>query len=270
MFFILERIVTVDNLSIEFISFIFTAGFFASFIDSIVGGGGLISIPALLMTGMPISTVLGTNKLGATMGATASVISYMKSGKVNFQLVKWLFPLSFIGSIGGVELVRRIPPEFLKPLIVVLLVAVTVYTLVKKDWGNESTYKGMNRKAAFLSGLVAFGIGFYDGFFGPGTGSFLIFAFLMIGFDFVTASGNAKVLNFASNIAAMMAFIWIGEVNYTIAFTMGGGMILGAITGSRLAIRKGTAYVRPIFILVTVLLIGKQVADLVMKHLAAG
>jgi uncharacterized membrane protein YfcA len=252
----------MEQISMEMLLFILAAGFLASFIDSVVGGGGMISIPALLLTGLPSTVVLGTNKLASTMASFTSTVSFIRSGKVNLKLVGWLFPLSLIGSAAGAYTVTKIPPEFLKPLVIILLVLVTIYTLLKKDWGSESTYKGFTKRIAFLAVMTALGIGFYDGFFGPGTGSFLLFAFLMMGFDFVGAAGNAKVLNFASNIAGLVTFMVLGAVNYQYGIPMGIAMIIGALIGTQVAIRKGATYVRPLFISVTALLIGKQLWDL--------
>jgi uncharacterized membrane protein YfcA len=243
------------------LTFLIVVGFLASFVDSVVGGGGLIALPALLFAGLPPVYALGTNKLAGTMSSLTSTVSFLKSGKINFQLVKYLFPLSLIGAVLGTYTVRLIPSSFMKPMVIILLIGVTIYTLIKKDWGAISSYKGVNKKTAFLSALIAFAIGFYDGFFGPGTGSFLIFAFLMLGFDFVTAAGNAKALNFGSNIASLITFILFGTVNFRYGIPMGIAMIAGAIVGSRVAIRKGAGYIRPLFIGVTVLLIGKQLWD---------
>lgn len=251
----------MENISIDMILFLIVAGFIASFIDSVVGGGGLISLPALLLTGLPPTMALGTNKMSSVMGSFTSTLSFLKSGKINIGLIKFLFPLSFIGSALGVITVQQIPSQFLKPLVVVMLLAVTIYTFTRKEWGDISTYEGMTKKTAYLSGVVAFSIGFYDGFFGPGAGSFFIFAFLMIGFDFVVSAGNSKALNFASNIAAVITFIYFDSVNYYYAIPMGLSMIFGALVGSRLAIKKGAAYVRPLFLFMSVLLIGKQLWD---------
>lgn len=250
------------EIDIATLLFLIAAGFVAAFIDSVVGGGGLISLPALLFAGVPPGMALGTNKLAGTMGSLTSTISFMASGKINYRLVRWLFPLALAGSALGAYTVTRIPSEFLKPLVVVMLVLVGLYTAFKKSWGSVSTYRGLSRYAAWASGLVAAGIGYYDGFFGPGTGSFLIFAFLLLGFDFVVAAGNAKVLNFASNIGSLLLFMLLGKVNYLYGLPMGLAMIAGALTGSQLAIRKGTTYVKPLFLVVTALLIGKQVWDL--------
>ncbi|CAM4327778.1 TSUP family transporter [Paenibacillus tarimensis] len=249
------------DISLQIIVMIFLLGFLAAFFDSVVGGGGLISVPALLLTGLPVPVVLGTNKLASTMSSLTSTITFARSGKIDYSVVKYLIPFSLTGAVLGTYTVRHVPVSLLKPAVIVLLIGVTLYTLLKKDWGSISTYAGLTNKTRALSILAAFAIGFYDGFFGPGTGSFLIFAFLFLGFDFVTAAGNAKVLNFTSNAASLMTFILMGSVNYMIGIIMGVAMIAGALVGSRLAIRKGSSYIRPLFIMVTILLIGKQAWD---------
>ncbi|MCL6633436.1 MAG: TSUP family transporter [Alicyclobacillus herbarius] len=247
------------HLTIGLISFLFVAGFIASFIDSTVGGGGLVTLPSLLLAGLPPALALGTNKLAGTMSSLTSTLSYLRSGKVDFRLTRWLFPLSLAGSVLGADLARHLPSAFLKPLVVVLLIAVTVYTLVKKDFGLRKERRTLTPQLILAAAALALIIGFYDGFFGPGTGSFLIFVFLFLGYDYVEASGNAKVLNFGSNIGALATFAGLHAVDWRIGLIMGVGMVLGAVAGSQMAIRKGAAYVRPIFIVVTVILIGKQV-----------
>lgn len=251
----------MESISMDMLAFLVVAGFIAAFIDSVVGGGGLISLPALLMTGMPPVWALGTNKMASVMGSMTSAISFIRSGKIDYSLVKYLFPLSLLGAGLGVCVVQLIPSQFLKPMVVVMLLAVTIYTFTKKDFGKDSTYEGVSRRKAVLSGVVAFSIGFYDGFFGPGAGSFFMFGFLMLGFDFLIAAGNARALNFASNIAAVLMFAYLGKINYLYALPMGAAMIVGALAGTRLAIVKGAAYVRPLFITMSTLLIGKQLWD---------
>ncbi|MGE6256896.1 TSUP family transporter [Heyndrickxia sporothermodurans] len=241
--------------------FLICAGFLASFIDAVVGGGGLISIPALLFVGLPPSTAIATNKLASSMGSLTSTISFIRSGKVNFRLVSKLFPLTIIGALLGAFIVKHVSAEILRPLVLVLLIAVAVYTILKKDWGKDSKYKGMSRKQAILFSIVIFLIGFYDGFFGAGTGSFLLFAFLMLGFDFVQSAGNAKFLNFASNFLALLMFIYLGIVNFAYGIPMGIAMIIGAFIGSNFAIKKGVSYIRVLFIIVTLFLIGKNIFD---------
>jgi len=248
----------VEQPTLEMLFFLISTGFVAAFIDAAVGGGGLISVPALLITGLSPSLVLGTNKFAGTFSSITSSFSFFFSGKINFRLVFWLFPLSFISSAIGAYTVKQIPSEFLKPLVVFLLLAVTIYTLIKKNWGDKPTYSGLTRKSSVLLVLAAFIIGFYDGFFGPGSGSFLIFVFLLVGFDFIGSSANAKVLNFASNMGGLIVFFLMKSVNLNYGWPLGLAMIAGALVGSRIAIRKGSAYVKPLFILITVLLIGKQ------------
>jgi uncharacterized protein len=244
--------------------FLIGAGFAASFIDSAVGGGGLISVPALLFTGLPPGLVLGTNKLAGTMSSLTSSASFLVSGKIQIRLVAALFPLSLAGSVLGTFTVKQIPTSFLKPLVVVLLIAVTIYTLCKKNWGNQSRFQGLTRKNSIILGGGALLLGFYDGFFGPGTGSFLIFMFLLLGFDFVGASANSKGLNLASNLGSLTTFFALKSVNIYYGLPMGLAMIAGALVGSQVAIRKGSTYVKPLFVSVTMLLIGKQLWDMWM------
>lgn len=236
-------------------------GFLAAFIDSVVGGGGLISLPALLFTGLSPTAAVATNKLAGTFGSLTSTISFYRSGTIDLKQIGKFFPLAFIGAMAGAWIVTLIDPALLKPLMLVMLAAVLLYTLYKKDWGSISTIKKLTpgKLALFIS--IIFTIGFYDGFLGPGTGSFLIFAFLLFGFDFLKAAGNAKLLNFGSNIAALLMFIYLGQVHFAYGFIMGAAQIVGAVVGSQFAIRKGSGFVRKLFIFVTLVLLCKNTYD---------
>lgn len=247
------------------IAFLLISGFIASFIDSTVGGGGLISTPALLALGLPVNFALGTNKLAASMGSLMSVFSFWRAGKINKKIAMTLMPLSFIGSAIGAYVVYLLPEQLMKNIIVIMLVAVAVYTYRRKDWGDIASVKQLGKAALLGTVAMALGIGFYDGFFGPGTGSFLIFGFLFLGYDFVTAAGNAKALNFASGIGALLSFTFSGSVLWAYGLIMGVAMIAGAYFGSRMAIKHGASYVRPLYLIVTTLLIGKQVYELLFK-----
>ncbi|MEK4042859.1 TSUP family transporter [Paenibacillus sp. FSL H8-0048] len=251
----------MEDWTLSMVLILVICGFLAGLIDSVVGGGGLIAIPALLSVGIPLHLLLGSSKLAGSMCSLTSTASFVRSGKINFKLVRTLIPLSVIGAMAGTLTVRQVPSEFLKPLVIVMLIVITLYTLFKKSWGDISTFSAKNGRLRLAGSMAALVIGFYDGFFGPGTGSFLIFAFLMMGFEFVTAAGNAKILNFASNITSLLTFIALGSVSYTYGLILGIPMVIGAIVGSKLAIRKGAAYIRPLFITVTVILIGKQIWD---------
>ncbi|MBG9771315.1 sulfite exporter TauE/SafE family protein [Bacillus vallismortis] len=257
----------MDGISTEVLLFLIAAGFAAAFIDSVVGGGGLISIPALLFVGLPPSVALGTNKLAATMGSLTSTINFLHSGQINKKLVFKLLPLSIIGAGAGVYVVQLIPSAFLKPIILILLILVTVYTLFKKGWGMESSFKELTKKMTFFIVSAALLLGFYDGFLGAGTGSFLIFSFLLLGFNFVESAGNAKVLNLGSNIAALITFMLFSSVDFRYGIPMGIAMIVGALVGSRVAIKNGAAYVKVLFVGITVVLIGKSIWDYVQKYI---
>ncbi len=249
------------DLDPNIILILITLGFIAAFVDSVVGGGGLITLPGLLFVGLPPSAAVATNKLAGTMGSLTSTIMFYRSGKIDLKSMYKLFPLTFVGSMLGAWVVHLMNPELLKPLMLFMLAVVLVYTLAKKDWGSVSMEKELSPARYFIFICVIFLIGFYDGFLGPGTGSFFIFAFLMIGFDFLKAAGNAKLLNFGSNIGALIMFLFLGQVNFAYGIIMGLAQIIGAIVGSKFAIRKGAGYVRALFITVTVLLLAKNVYD---------
>lgn len=251
------------DFDISLVTMLFIFGFIGSFLNSIVGGGGLITLPALMFVGLPPATAIATNKLAATLGNFTSMLTFLRAGKIDFKLLRPILPFVFLGSMMGAVTVNFISPDLLKPLIFIALVVVLIYTIFKKDWGSTEKRRVMtkNSKALFMSVLIA--IGFYDGFLGPGTGSFIIFAFIIMGFDFVQASGNAKVLNFTSNLAALIMFLFLGRVHYSYGIVMGLSMIVGAFVGTKFAIGRGTTYVRVIFILVTSLFIVKNGYDFI-------
>lgn len=254
----------LGNLEPLTVLFLVAAGFISSFIDSTVGGGGLISTPALLSLGLPVPYALGTNKVAASVGSLTSVLSFWRAGKIK-KAALYLMPLSFVGSALGAYVVYLLPEKLMKNIIVALLVLVAAYTYRRKDWGDASTVQELGMKALAGAFAMAFVIGFYDGFFGPGTGSFLIFGFLYLGYDFVTAAGNAKALNFASGVGALVSFALSGTIVWAYGVIMALAMIAGAVFGSRMAIKKGASYVRPLYLLVTTLLIGKQVYEILWK-----
>lgn len=249
------------DLDPQLVAILFLFGFLAAFIDSVVGGGGLISLPALMFTGLTPSAAVATNKLAGTMGSLTSTITFYRSGKIDLNSVLKFFPLVFIGSMIGAWVVHLMNPELLKPLMLIMLAAVAIYTIFKKDWGSISTVKKLSKVKFGIFLIVITLIGFYDGFLGPGTGSFLIFAFLIVGYDFLKAAGNAKLLNFGSNIGALLMFLFLGQINFAYGLIMGVAQIFGAICGSKYAIKRGSSYVRGLFITVTVLLLAKNAYD---------
>ncbi|GEK29977.1 UPF0721 transmembrane protein [Kurthia zopfii] len=241
------------------------AGFVAAFIDSVVGGGGLIGLPALLYLGLSPAASIATNKLAGMVGSLTSTITFYRSGKLDIRAGLKYFPLTFFGGLIGAFAVHIMDPEMLKPLMLIMLALVLVYTVFKKDWGSIEVKKDHTPQKMFLFIVVIFLIGFYDGFLGPGTGSFLIFAFLTMGHDFLKAAGNAKLMNFGSNLAALIMFAFLGQINYAYGIPMAFAQIFGAIVGSRFAIRKGSGYVRGLFIFVTVVLLAKNTYDFFFK-----
>ncbi len=155
-------------------------GFLAAFVDSVVGGGGLISLPALLFAGLNPAAAVATNKLAGTMGSLTSTISFYRSGQLDIRSVLKYFPLAFVGSLFGAWTVHLINPSLLKPIMLIMLAGVAVYTIFKKDWGSVSAVKTLSPLHLVLFMFLLFSIGFYDGFLGPGTGSFLIFSFFYL------------------------------------------------------------------------------------------
>lgn len=242
-------------------------GFLAAFIDAVVGGGGLISIPTLLAVGLPPSIALGTNKLASVFGSMTSAIRFIRSGKVDLKLVGRLFVPVFILAMLGASLATFLPAQLLKPIVIVILTLVLFYTIFKKDWGDIRRVQSFTVKKAILITVLLSLIGFYDGFLGGGTGSFMMFILLMFGFDFLGAAGNAKVLNFASNLGALILFIILGEVNYLYGLIIAASMIAGSYVGAMFAIKQGVGYVKVLFIVVTALLILKNAYDYVMQLL---
>jgi len=244
---------------VENILFLLLMGFLTAFVDSIAGGGGLISVPALLSVGLPPHLVLGTNKLQGSIASIISSFEYIRSGKVNTKLMLKIIPFVIVGAGLGVITVRFLPSEWLKPIIIVLLILVLIYTFLKKDFGKYENPKPLT--AGLLSYLIILSaiIGFYDGFFGPGTGSFLLFVFLFTGVSFVSAQANAKILNTTSNIVALIVFIKFGYVHYQYGLVMAASGIVGAIVGTKVAVTKGSKFVKPIFFIMTVWLVFKQI-----------
>lgn len=229
--------------------------FSAGFVDAIVGGGGLIQLPALLifLPQYAIPTIIGTHKLASVSGTLVAASQYMKRIKVDWKIMLPAVLVTGVFALMGARLVTSLDKNVLKPLILGLLVAVLLYTLFKKNLGTSHSPKYQGK--VLLWGILATGaiLGFYDGFFGPGMGSFLIFAFVSIfGLDFVHASAYAKILNCASNIPAIIFFMSSGDVLFDIAIPLGIANIAGSIIGSRLALKKGSSFVRVFFVIVVI------------------
>jgi uncharacterized membrane protein YfcA len=236
------------------------ASFFAGFIDSIAGGGGLIQLPALLI-GLPKSEtaeVLGTNKLSSIFGTSTAAVLYRKQIKPDPKVLLAMGVPALLGSAGGAMLASKIPTSSMRPMVLVLLIVVAIYTWFKPDLGKFENLRHLPRRRVQIAALAGVIIGFYDGIFGPGTGSFLMLILVAsLGYAFITASAIAKVVNVATNVGAILVFGINGAVIWQIGIIMGVANISGAIIGARLAIKGGSTLVRKVFLLVTVALIVK-------------
>ncbi|MGD0537166.1 MAG: TSUP family transporter [Verrucomicrobiota bacterium] len=233
----------------------------AGVVDAVAGGGGLIQLPALFLFLPPadaavVAAVLGTNKLSSICGTGLAAAHYGRRVPLEWS---WLAPaavtafgFSFLGALS----VMFLRPTLLRPVVLGLLVAVALYTFLRRDVGERHAPRMTAGQERWWSVVVGAGIGFYDGFFGPGTGSFLIFIFVgAFGFDFIAASASAKVINLATNLAAVVCFAANGQIFYRFALPMAAANALGGLAGARLAILKGNRFVRSFFLVVAVALI---------------
>ena len=238
--------------SLSAILLLMLAALLAGFIDAVVGGGGLITVPALMIalpTGTPLPTLLGTNKVVACTGTTMAAGKFLWSGTLSWREMVGPVAASALGASGGVWLTYRIHGDFLRPVMLVLLVAMLAFTLLKPDLGHIHAPRfGLGHQRG-LATLIAMVLGFYDGFFGPGTGSLLIFLFVaVLGFDFLRASALAKSVNWASNLTAMGLFLWQGSWIPSVALSMAAANGAGGYLGARVALSKGSHWVRGVFI----------------------
>ena len=231
--------------------------FLAGFIDSMVGGGGLIQLPAMLLllpNGTPIPTVLGTGKVASLAGTSASAYRYLRG--LNGVPIRWrtvavAAVVAGCFALLGARAVSGLDKELVKPLVLALLVLMAAYTFWRKDFGSLHAPRLHGSRELWTGMALGASIGFYDGFFGPGTGSLLLFAFVgLFGYDFLAASASAKVVNVATNIAGLAYFIYTGQVLYQVALPMAAFNVLGATLGARVAMRRGTGFVRVLFLVV--------------------
>lgn len=234
----------------------------AGVVDAIAGGGGLVTLPVLLATGLPTHLVLGTNKGQSVFGSFAALVRFARAGMLNGKLAAVTFPLGLLGSFLGAWLVLLMRPEVLKPLVLALLVIVAAFLAFRRGPPPVERPEPPLRRLLALGALIALLIGGYDGFFGPGTGTFLIIAFSgMLGHGLTRASADAKVVNFASNLAAMSLFAWRDLVLWHVALPMAAAQFTGGWIGAHLAVRGGDKLVRKVVLLVVTALVLKLGRD---------
>jgi uncharacterized membrane protein YfcA len=256
------------EISLEVIIFLVLASGFAGFVDSIAGGGGLIQLPSLLIS-MPNtapSLLLGTNKLPSFLGTLGATASYLRKVKPDFKLAFVMAVPAFIGSGLGASVATKIPKEAFKPIILFMLIVVALYTLRKKELGLVENFRFARRHQVGMGALAGLVIGFYDGIFGPGTGSFLMLILVaLLGFAFLQASVTAKIVNLATNLGAILVFGLNGKILWVLGLTMAIGNVIGGFLGARWALKGGSALIRKVFLVVTTLLILRLAYDTFLR-----
>ena len=237
--------------------------FLAGIVDAIAGGGGLITLPALLMAGLPPHVALGTNKGQSVWGSGAALVAFWRAGRVDKRQAALAFPLGLLGAALGAELVLLVDRDALRPIVIAMLIGAAVLLVIRKPARDDNAIPG-GKRYLILAAVLAFAIGAYDGFFGPGTGTFLIVGFVALcGKSLTRATADAKVVNFASNLASVIAFGIAGTVAWKIALPMAAGQLAGGVVGARLAIRGGSKLIRVMVLVVSGALVAKLAWDLV-------
>lgn len=229
--------------------------FLAGFVDAIVGGGGLIQTPIglILLPQLPVATIIGSLKIPAFCGTFFAAKQYLKKVDMNWKQLYAMMILAFCCSFTGSYLLTQVHNDFMKPILLMVLSLVAIYTYSKKNFGNQVVKNHSTKKHFFYAILIAIIIGSYDGFIGPGAGSFLVLAFIsVLGFDFLHASANAKMVNLATNFGSIVFFLLHGSIIWSIAIPMAIFNALGGIAGAKLALHKGNQFIRLFFLLVVI------------------
>ncbi|MDO5288731.1 MAG: TSUP family transporter [Pseudomonadota bacterium] len=240
------------------------ASLLAGLVDSIVGGGGLVLVPALFAVypNAAPATLFGTNKSASVWGTSIATVQYARRVRMRWAVMLPAAGAALAGSFVGAWVVTLIDPGFLRRLLPFVLLAVLLYTLLKKDLGRHHAPRHSAARETVLACAIGLVIGWYDGFFGPGTGSFFIFLFVrLLGYDFLNASASAKLLNVATNVAAIALFALKGHVWWKVGLVMAVANVLGSLIGTRLALKHGAGFVRGVFIVVVSALILKTGYD---------
>lgn len=243
---------------------LFFVAFFSGFVDSIAGGGGLITIPALISVGIPEHIALATNKLQSSFGSFTATLNFSLKGFINYKEIWIGIVFTFVGAVLGTTVVLFIDAKVLSYLIPILLFIILLYTIFSPKVGEEDRASRIKPNLFFI--IFGLGIGFYDGFFGPGTGSFWMFAMIsLLGLNMKKSVANTKVLNFTSNIVSLAVFIAGGQILWLLGIVMGFGQALGAYFGSKMVIKKEVKFIRIVFLCVVACTILKLSYDLFIK-----
>jgi uncharacterized protein len=244
------------------------AAFLAGLVDAVAGGGGLIQTPAalILLPQYSIATVIGSLKIPAFCGTCMATVQYARKVKLNYTMLGCMAVIAFCAAMAGSKLLTLVTNDFMKPLLLTILTGVAIYTYTKKDFGAHSAKDHTVRQQWLFGILISMVLGFYDGFIGPGAGSFLMLAFITgMGFDFLRASAHAKMVNLATNLGSVIFFMISGKIIYTIALPMAACNALGGWLGAKLAIGKGNAFIRIFFLVVVCVIILRFAYDVFFK-----
>ncbi len=246
------------ELSWEIYLLLWAAGLLGGFVDSIAGGGGIITVPVLLAVGIPPHVVLGTNKLQASFGSVTASTHYARSELVDIRKTVPGIAFTALGALIGTFTIQQIEPEFLKLILPILLAAIFIYVLLSPQQGKHDTNPIAHPLLFYLA--AGLGIGFYDGFFGPGTGNFWTIAFItLLGYNIKKATAHTKIMNAASNLVSLAAFAFSGYIMIIPGIVMGSGQLIGSSIGAHMVLKKGTGFVRIFFLFVVAVTIGRLI-----------
>ncbi|MFL5741349.1 MAG: sulfite exporter TauE/SafE family protein [Flavisolibacter sp.] len=243
------------QIGFEQIALLCVAAFAAGFVDAIVGGGGLIQTPATLalLRSFPVVNAISSTKIPSFSGTLFAARQYIKKVRIDKSLAAVMCTVAFFASFGGSAVLTRVNNAFMKPFLLVVLILVAIYTYAKKDFGQHEVREHSRVQQLAYGVALSLVIGFYDGFVGPGAGSFLILGFIsLLGFDFLHASANAKLVNLATNLGSILLFSMKGKIIWVATLPMAACNALGGIIGARLAIAKGNQFIRIFFLLIVV------------------
>ena len=244
------------------------ASFFAGFVDAIVGGGGLIQTPVamILMPNLSVASIIGSLKIPAFSGTSFAAFQYLKKVEMNWKLLSIMAVLAFGSAFLGSALLNVVSSDFMKPLLFFVLIGLAIYTFKKKNFGQHQEKGHSTKKQIIYAVIISILVGFYDGFIGPGTGSFLVLGFVSIlGFDFLHASANAKMVNLATNFGSICLFVLKGKIVWAFAIPMAFSNALGGFIGAKLAIKKGNTFIRKFFLFVVILTLLRFGYDVFLK-----
>lgn len=253
----------LEQLTWSMLVLVVLAAFGAGWVDAVVGGGGLLQLPALLLIpGIAPVQALATNKLAGVFGTTTSAVTYYRRAAPDLRTAVPMALIALVGSFGGAAVAIVLPPSAFKPIIVIALLIVAVVTVARPQLGARTALRFAGGRHLLTAGATGLVIGFYDGLIGPGTGTFLVIALVaLLGYDFLQSSAKAKIVNLATNAGALLLFIPHGAVLWALGLILAAANVAGSYLGSRMAIARGSTFIRVVFLIVVVLLIGRLGVD---------